>query len=221
MIMDVLEDVRTIQTALDWNQFDTGLVDGQFGPVTRGAVTQFQDARGLVPDGEVGPLTWDALGLTEWQYLCGHDHPAPAPSTSQSVVQPPPQTSSMGSSFVSLARSKLGAPYVWAATGPNAFDCSGFISYVVRTTIGAPGPRLFDTSSFPSWSWNGYRVIPISESQLQPGDILDHNWGSMSSEQHMGFYSGNGMMIDAGSRGVTERAYNYKPGGWNYFRIVR
>ena len=35
-------------------------------------------------------------------------------------------------SVVDRAYSKLGQPYVWGAVGPNSFDCSGFVSYVVH-----------------------------------------------------------------------------------------
>jgi hypothetical protein len=55
------EDVRTLQTRL--NELDkVGLnVDGTFGLLTLGAVKQFQASRGLLMDGIVGPLTWNAL----------------------------------------------------------------------------------------------------------------------------------------------------------------
>ena len=32
--------------------------------------------------------------------------------------------------IIAFAQRKLGSPYVWGATGPNSFDCSGFVGYV-------------------------------------------------------------------------------------------
>lgn len=56
--------VRRIQRALTDKGFDAGGVDGDFGPLTQTAVFNFQMANGLAPDGEVGPLTAAALGIS-------------------------------------------------------------------------------------------------------------------------------------------------------------
>ena len=55
--------VRCLQTTLDAAGFDSGPVDGAFGPVTYRATVAFQRARGLVVDGIVGPQTGGALGI--------------------------------------------------------------------------------------------------------------------------------------------------------------
>ena len=47
---------------------------------------------------------------------------------------------STGSAIVSAARSKIGSPYVWGATGPNSFDCSGLTSWAYQQ-VGKSIPR--------------------------------------------------------------------------------
>ena len=56
--------IRAIQTALAARGFDPGPIDGRFGENTAAAVGAFQSAHGLVMDGEVGPQTAAALGVT-------------------------------------------------------------------------------------------------------------------------------------------------------------
>ncbi len=57
------EDITLIQRALTDNGYDTGGIDGVFGPKTHAAVIAFQLAYELVADGEVGSVTKAALGL--------------------------------------------------------------------------------------------------------------------------------------------------------------
>lgn len=57
-----VDDVKEVQQALE----DLGYaitVDGSYGPNTYAAVRDFQNKKGLTPDGEVGPHTEQALGL--------------------------------------------------------------------------------------------------------------------------------------------------------------
>lgn len=54
--------VRTLQNDLDQLGYNLSQ-DGQFGPLTRAAVVNFQGRHGLVPDGVVGPLTWAAINV--------------------------------------------------------------------------------------------------------------------------------------------------------------
>lgn len=69
----------------------------------------------------------------------------------------------MASKMVNYAERFLGTRYVWGATGPNAFDCSGFVGYVYRNF----GINLHRTSS--EQFTQGERV---SVSNLRPGDLL-------------------------------------------------
>jgi peptidoglycan hydrolase-like protein with peptidoglycan-binding domain len=58
------EKVKEIQRALRDAGFIPGRIDGEFGPLTQAAVVAFQQVKRLVPDGEVGPRTARALGIT-------------------------------------------------------------------------------------------------------------------------------------------------------------
>ncbi|MEV7285348.1 NlpC/P60 family protein [Streptomyces sp. NPDC093252] len=85
---------------------------------------------------------------------------------------------------VSYARQKLGSPYVWGATGPDAFDCSGLIQAAYRSA-GVALPRTT------------YAQIDagrrISRSELRPGDLVFF----YSGISHVGLYIGDGRMIHA------------------------
>ncbi|NEE17394.1 NlpC/P60 family protein [Streptomyces sp. SID7499] len=91
---------------------------------------------------------------------------------------------SRAAAAVSYAYQKLGSPYVWGATGPNAFDCSGLVQAAYR----AAGVSLPRTTY--SQIAAGRRV---SRSELLPGDLVFFYAGI----SHVGIYVGNGRMIHA------------------------
>ncbi|MFD3894269.1 NlpC/P60 family protein [Streptomyces cellulosae] len=85
---------------------------------------------------------------------------------------------------VAYARQKLGSPYVWGATGPDAFDCSGLVLAAYRSA-GVSLPRTTYAQIDA-----GRRV---SRSELLPGDLVFF----YSGISHVGLYIGNGEMIHA------------------------
>ncbi|MEU7413235.1 NlpC/P60 family protein [Streptomyces sp. NPDC042638] len=85
---------------------------------------------------------------------------------------------------VAYAYSKLGSPYVWGATGPNAFDCSGLAQAAYRAAgISLPRTTYAQINA-------GRRV---SRSELRPGDLVFF----YSGISHVGIYVGGGQMIHA------------------------
>ncbi|WP_166021494.1 C40 family peptidase [Streptomyces chilikensis] len=85
---------------------------------------------------------------------------------------------------IAYAQRKLGSPYVWGATGPDAFDCSGLVQAAYRSA-GVSLPRTTYAQIGA-----GQRV---SRSQLRPGDLVFFYPGVT----HVGMYIGDGKMIHA------------------------
>lgn len=96
--------------------------------------------------------------------------------------------SDLASNIITMAKSLLGKPYVYGASGPNSFDCSGFTSYV----FSANGISLPRTSIDQS----GVGTT-ISMNELQPGDLVFFATGSSSVVNHVGIYIGDGDIIHA------------------------
>ena len=89
---------------------------------------------------------------------------------------------------VNTALAQRGKPYVWAASGPGSFDCSGLTAYAYR----AAGISLPHSSRMQSQMGQA-----VSRDQLQPGDLVFF----YSPVSHVGIYIGNGQMVHAPTSG--------------------
>ncbi|MFI8322478.1 NlpC/P60 family protein [Streptomyces sp. NPDC085529] len=96
------------------------------------------------------------------------------------------------SAAISFARAQLGKPYVWGATGPSAYDCSGLTQAAWRAA-GVSLPRTTYTQI------NAGRRV--SRSELAPGDLVFF----YSGISHVGLYIGGGQMIHAPRPGAPIR----------------
>ena len=113
-----------------------------------------------------------------------------------------PNGSVYANKVVAAAMSKVGSPYVYGATGPYAFDCSGLTSWAFRQA-GISIPR---TSSGQA-AGGSY----VSKSQLLPGDLVFFAFGG-GRVDHVGIYIGGGKMVHAGdeSTGVYVSSINIR-----------
>ncbi|MFJ8182091.1 NlpC/P60 family protein [Streptomyces sp. NPDC096105] len=98
---------------------------------------------------------------------------------------------------LAAARSALGKPYVWGASGPSAFDCSGLTQWAYAQA-GVALPRTSQAQRYAG------RQVPLSEAR--PGDLVLYR----SDASHVGMYTGNGQVIHAPYPGAPVR---YDPVG--------
>lgn len=89
---------------------------------------------------------------------------------------------------VEIARAQLGKPYVWGAAGPNAYDCSGLVSYCLQRA--GVNVRRMVTTEFLVWSG----AATIARDQCRSGDLVC--WTG-----HIGIATGRDTMIHAPSVG--------------------
>jgi cell wall-associated NlpC family hydrolase len=112
---------------------------------------------------------------------------------SRAAAAPPPAApvvagSAAAQKAVDTAMAQRGDPYVWAAAGPDAFDCSGLVQYAYA----AAGVELPHSSRMQSTMGT-----PVSRSALQPGDLVFF----YSPISHVGIYIGEGQMVHASTFG--------------------
>lgn len=111
-------------------------------------------------------------------------------------------TAQLQQAIVKYAEQFLGRPYVWGATGPNAFDCSGLTSYVYRHfgyNIGRTTYQQIDAGT------------PVSLNDLEPGDLLF--FGNPEAPDHVVMYIGNHQYIQAPQPGQYVDISSWNWGG--------
>ena len=125
-----------------------------------------------------------------------------AASASRSSARVPVNVPASGraGAAVSYAMSQVGDAYVYGASGPSAYDCSG----LTMMAWAQAGVSLPHSSSGQMGSG-----APVSQSQLQPGDLVFY----YSPVSHVGMYIGNGMIVHAANPGdgVTTAPVNSMP----------
>jgi cell wall-associated NlpC family hydrolase len=141
---------------------------------------------------------------------------ADTPDTPESSGQATPPAPSADSSYaakaekaLAFARAQIGKPYVWGATGPGSYDCSG-LTQAAWKTAGVTIPRTtYDQVDAGT-------TVPVS--QALPGDLVFF----YDDVTHVGIYIGNGMMIHAPKPGTYVREESiYYDGESSVHSVVR
>ncbi len=125
-----------------------------------------------------------ATRSSEREVLSGGTGSAPGSST--------PASGRAGAAFAA-AQSKIGTPYVYGATGPSSYDCSGLTSWA----YGQAGVGIPRTSEAQA----NYGTRIYSESDLQVGDLVFF----FNDLHHVGLYAGNHQVLHAPRTGTVVR----------------
>ncbi|MGV9554112.1 NlpC/P60 family protein [Streptomyces sp. NPDC003522] len=127
---------------------------------------------------------------------------SPSPSTDSSYA-------TKAGKALAFARAQIGKPYVWGATGPDSYDCSG-LTQAAWKAAGVSLPRVtYDQVNAGT---------TVSLSAAQPGDLVFF----YADVTHVGIYIGNGMMIHAPKPGAYVREESiYYDGESSIHSVVR
>ncbi|MEV0599347.1 NlpC/P60 family protein [Streptomyces sp. NPDC050315] len=101
-------------------------------------------------------------------------------------------SSQRAAAALAAAKTKIGSPYVWGATGPSSFDCSGLTQWAYQQA----GQSLPRTSQEQATAGT-----QIGRDQLKPGDLVMF----YDDLHHIGLYAGNGQVLHAPKPGAAVR----------------
>ncbi len=130
--------------------------------------------------------------------------PATSGQTASMVRAGTAAPSAAAATAISFARAQLGKPYVYGATGPDSFDCSGLMQ-----AAGVAIPR----TSEQQWASLPHVTAP------QPGDLVFYTGSPIDPPPgHVTMYLGGGQMIEAYGTGYPIRITALRSGIWGYAR---
>ena len=142
----------------------------------------------MLSDGSIGYASGEYVSLNPVTYTIATSVESPEDATVR--TEPTADTYSLGQQIITTAYTYLGTPYVYAASGPDSFDCSGFTMYVMNLN----GIKL------PHQSGKQYTYgFSVSKHELIAGDLVFFNSNNTTGVAHVGIYIGDGQFIHASS----------------------
>ncbi|QUH26040.1 SH3 domain-containing protein [Serpentinicella alkaliphila] len=127
------------------------------------------------------------------------------------------------SNIGTVASKYIGTPYRYGSTGPNSFDCSGFVTYIFNQYY---SDYLKEKQVRLPRSSRDMATIGmfVSKSDLGTGDLVFFNNGSSRTISHVGIYIGDGKFIHSatsGRRGIVISSLNEAVYTRTYAKAVR
>ncbi|CCH87029.1 Cell wall-associated hydrolase [Modestobacter italicus] len=114
---------------------------------------------------------------------------------------------SASATAIEMALAQVGDPYVWGASGPDGFDCSGLTSFAYAAA-GVSLPRASRTQATVGRE--------VSRGELQPGDLVFF----YDPISHVGLYIGNGQMVHARTFGQPVAVTTVDQAGYRFARRI-
>lgn len=168
------EIISGIQEKLQSLELLTGEISESFDAATKEAVIKFQATEGITQSGEVDSETMIKLNTASSKRI------AERASASRRIVN---------AQAVDYAKKFLGVPYKWGASSGKAFDCSGFVLYVMKK---------FDVNLERTASSQFKTGTKVERKDLQPGDLVFFTTYK-KGPSHVGMYIGDNKFIHASS----------------------
>lgn len=188
------DDIKEMQDRLAQLGYFEGTSTGYFGSITTNAVKCFQETNGLAIDGVVGKNTRKLLYSDEAKASAGSSSASSSSSSGSGASSGSSSSASSDNSTIQrvldVANSQMGKPYSYGSSGPNSYDCSGFVYYCLKNSGVATG-RLSSAGYSNVSSWQDISDM----SSLSVGDLIYFKSDKSSVVSHIGIYIGGGSMI--------------------------
>lgn len=119
-------------------------------------------------------------------------------SNKSSIIQTEKKDTSSVEKILDEAFKLLGIKYVWGAIGPDKFDCSGFVIYVIEKSLNIKLPRVSSDIA-------AYKQDKVGLKDLQRGDLIFFDTLKKGRVSHVGIYIGDNKFIHASSGSKTKK----------------